>query len=60
MPMTREGAIGRIEAEYDSGAFIDTLAERVAIPTESQEPERLPDLYCYLRDNISPYLSPLG
>lgn len=60
MAGTREDAIGRIEALYDSGKFIDILAERVAIPTESQEPERLPDLYRYLRDNISAYLAPLG
>ena len=60
MPGTREGAIGRIEAEYDSGDFIGMLAERVAIPTESQEPDQLPELYRYLRDNIGPYLTPLG
>lgn len=60
MSGTRQSAIARIEAEYDGGAFMDMLAERVAIPTESQEPERLPDLYRYLEDNISPYLAPLG
>ena len=57
---TRDGAIARIETEYDSGDFIAMLAERVAIPTESQEPERLPDLHRYLRDNIGVYLKPLG
>ena len=57
---TREGAIARIEAAYDSGEFIAMLAERVAIPTESQEPDRLPDLYRYLRENIRVYLEPLG
>ena len=60
MAGTRDGAIARIEAEYDSGDFIATLADRVAIPTESQEPDRLPDLHRYLRDNISVYLQPLG
>ena len=60
MAGTRDGAIARIEAEYDSGDFIAMLAERVAIPTESQEPDRLPDLHRYPRDNISTYLTPLG
>ena len=60
MAGTRDGAIARIEAEYDSGNFIDVLAERVAIQTESQELCQLPELYRYLNDNISPYLAPLG
>lgn len=60
MTGTREGAVERIEAVYDSGDFIAMLAERVAIPTESQEPDRLPDLYRYLRENIGVYLEPLG
>ena len=60
MAGTRDGAIARIEAEYDSGNFIEVLAERVAIQTESQELCQLPELYRYLNDNISPYLAPLG
>ena len=60
MAGTRDGAIARIEAEYDSGNFIKVLAERVAIQTESQELCQLPELYRYLNDNISPYLAPLG
>ncbi len=30
---TRDGAIARIETEYDSGDFIAMLADRIAIPT---------------------------
>lgn len=60
MAGTREGAVTRIEKEYDSGDFIAMLADRIAIPTESQEVERLPDLHRYLSDNITPYLQPLG
>jgi acetylornithine deacetylase/succinyl-diaminopimelate desuccinylase-like protein len=57
---TRDGAIERIEAEFDDGGFIAMLAERIAVPTESQEPGRLPDLHRYLRDNIKPYLARHG
>ena len=60
MAGTREGAVTRIEKEYDSGDFIAMLADRIAIPTESQEVARLPDLHRYLSDNITPYLQPLG
>ena len=42
---TRDGAMQRIEAGFDNGEFIAMLAARVAIPTESQEPERLPDAW---------------
>ena len=38
--MTRATAISRAEAYFDSGAFKADLARRVAIPTESQNPER--------------------
>ena len=38
--MSREAAIVRAEAYFDGGAFKADLARRVAIPTESQNPER--------------------
>jgi acetylornithine deacetylase/succinyl-diaminopimelate desuccinylase-like protein len=44
----------------DGGAFFEDLRRRVAIPTESQEPDRAPDLDRYLRDEIAPSLEPLG
>ncbi|RVT84188.1 M20 peptidase family dipeptidase [Rhodobacteraceae bacterium CCMM004] len=58
--MSREGAIARVRAGFDDGTFLDTLRCRVAIPTESQEPERLPDLRRYLTDEIAPSLAPSG
>ena len=38
--MSRAGAIARAERYFDSGAFKADLARRVAIPSESQNPER--------------------
>ena len=58
--MSREGAISRVRDTFDSGAFLKTLRRRVAIPTESQEPDRLPDLRRYLEDEIAPSMAPLG
>jgi len=58
--MTREGAIARVRDTFDGGGFLETLRRRVAIPTESQEPHRLPDLYRYLEDEIAPSLAASG
>jgi len=58
--MTREGAIARVRDTFDDGGFLETLRRRVAIPTESQEPHRLPDLYRYLEDEIAPSLAASG
>ncbi len=59
--MGREAAIERALAYYDDddGYFRD-LAARVAVPTESQRPERLPELYRYLREIIEPAFSEIG
>ena len=57
---TRAGALARAAGHFDSGGFQDDLARRVAIPTESQEPDRIPDCYRYLSDEIAPSLAPLG
>ena len=56
MTGTRDGALARAARHYDSGAFMEDLGRRVAIPTESQEPERRPELYRYLTDEIGPSL----
>jgi acetylornithine deacetylase/succinyl-diaminopimelate desuccinylase-like protein len=58
---SRDGAIARALAYYDDaeGYFRD-LAARVAVPTESQRPEQLPQLYRYLREVIEPELATLG
>lgn len=58
--MSRDRAVARVRETLDSGAFLETLRRRVAIPTESQEPERLPDLYRYLEDEIAPSLAASG
>ena len=58
--MSREEAIRRIAAYFDEGRFFDALARRVAIPTESQNPDRRPVLYDYLRELLSPELNELG
>lgn len=58
--MSREGAIGRAAACYDSGEFLRDLSRRVAIPTESQNPERRIELRSYLTEEIRPSLESLG
>ncbi|MCB2055746.1 MAG: M20 family metallopeptidase [Geminicoccaceae bacterium] len=60
MTGTRAGAIERAKAHFDSGAFEDDLARRVAYRTESQEPDRLPDCRRYLTDEIAPWLEKIG
>ena len=46
--MSRADAIRNIEQYFDQGGFFADLARRVAIPTESQNPDRHPDLLHYL------------
>jgi acetylornithine deacetylase/succinyl-diaminopimelate desuccinylase-like protein len=58
--MTRAAAITRAEAYFDSGAFKADLARRVAIPTESQNPERKGELARYLSSEIAPALEKIG
>ena len=58
--MSREAAIGRAVAHFDSGAFKQDLARRVALPTESQNPDRAADLLRYLEEEMRPELERLG
>lgn len=58
--MSRESAIAAVLAEFDSGAFAETLARRIAIPTESQNPDRAGDLVTYLRDEMIPAFEAMG
>ena len=58
--MTRDGAIQRALDRFDGGAFLDDLARRVAIPTESQNPGRRTELERYLREEIGPAVRRLG
>lgn len=58
--MTRSAVIDRLEAAFDDGTFLVDLARRVAIPTESQEPGRAPELHRYVADELVPTLDALG
>src|SRR4051812_47632449 len=58
--MSREAAITRATEYFDSGVFKTDLARRVAIPTESQNPNRAPDLARYAETEIKPALEALG
>ncbi len=58
--MSRESAIQRAETYFDDGSFLTDLSRRVAIKSESQEPEQLPELFRYLTDEMTPYLEEMG
>ena len=58
--MTRETAISRATQHFDEGAFIETLARRVAIRTESQIPESRPYMDVYLKQEITPAFERMG
>ena len=58
--MSRDAAIAAAEKHFTSGAYKADLARRVAIPTESQNPERAADLKRYLDAEMVPALEQLG
>ncbi|WYX30990.1 M20 family metallopeptidase [Achromobacter denitrificans] len=58
--MTRAQAIAQAEQCFDSGAFRALLARRLAMPTESQNPERAAVLADYLETEIRPAFEALG
>jgi acetylornithine deacetylase/succinyl-diaminopimelate desuccinylase-like protein len=58
--MSREQAIAAAQAHFDDGGFATTLARRVAIRTESQDPASGPALQSYLADEMVPTLAALG
>jgi acetylornithine deacetylase/succinyl-diaminopimelate desuccinylase-like protein len=58
--MTRAAAIARAESYFDTGAFKTDLARRVAIPTESQNPERKNELARYIETEMKPALEAMG
>jgi acetylornithine deacetylase/succinyl-diaminopimelate desuccinylase-like protein len=58
--MTRESAISRATRHFDEGRFIEDLARRVAIRTESQVPESRPYLDVYLKQEIAPAFERMG
>lgn len=57
---TRQDAVARAVAMFDSGALRGRLAALVAIPSTSQEPEHAADLDRYLDQGIRPWLERLG
>ena len=57
--MSRQQAIDLATAYFDQGNFQATLARRVAMPTESQEPGKLEILTAYLTDELIPFLKNL-
>ena len=58
--MTRGSAIQNALACFDDGEYLEILSRRVAIPTESQNPERLPELRRYLSEEIGPAFEAMG
>jgi acetylornithine deacetylase/succinyl-diaminopimelate desuccinylase-like protein len=58
--MSRQAAIARAAAHFESGEFARVLAERVACPTESQNPAREGELRAYLDAQIAPALAAMG
>jgi acetylornithine deacetylase/succinyl-diaminopimelate desuccinylase-like protein len=58
--MSRERAIASAERYFDEGGFFADLARRVAIPTESQNPERSAELRRYLEAELKPGLERMG
>ena len=58
--MSRELAMQRIADYFEGGGFFEELARRVAIHSESQEPEQHAELYRYLEAEMQPSLEALG
>lgn len=56
----RAVAVHEAAGRVDDGRFLDVLRRRVAVPTESQETRRLPDLQRYLSDEIATALEAMG
>ncbi len=57
---TRDAALARAGADFDSGAFLAALAPLIAIPSESQNPDRGPERRRYLEEGIAPLLAAMG
>ncbi|MEO1457128.1 MAG: M20 family metallopeptidase [Pseudomonadota bacterium] len=56
----RAAAIAAAAERFDSGAYLADLAELVAHPTESQNPEAGPALLAYLEEAMVPRLAAMG
>lgn len=60
MTATREQTIEWARASLESGDFVRHLAAMVAVPSESQIPERHPELGRYLAEVVAPMLTGIG
>jgi acetylornithine deacetylase/succinyl-diaminopimelate desuccinylase-like protein len=58
--MSRETAIAGATHYFDSGTFKADLARRVAIASESQNPDRASELKRYINDEMKPALEAMG
>jgi acetylornithine deacetylase/succinyl-diaminopimelate desuccinylase-like protein len=58
--MSREAAIAKAEAYFESGALKADLARLIAMPTESQNPDRAEVLTAYIENEMRPLLESLG
>ena len=58
--MSRSEAISQARSQFDSGEFRQTLARRVALPTESQNPARGEVLIDYLETEMKPAFEAMG
>ncbi len=58
--MSRAHAVTQAQQCFDSGAFRELLARRIAIPTESQNPERAAVLADYLEKEMRPAFEAMG
>jgi acetylornithine deacetylase/succinyl-diaminopimelate desuccinylase-like protein len=60
MAGTREGAIATAWRMFDDGTYLTHLRRLVAVPTESQMPERLPDLRRYCAETLPSVMEGMG
>ena len=58
--MTRAKAIAHALDYFDSGSFKSDLSRLIAMPTESQNPDRAPVLAEYRDKEMQPLLESLG
>ena len=58
--MSRQDAIARAVADFDGGGFLDDLAALIAVPSESQNPDRGAALDAYLAEHMRPMLAGMG
>ncbi len=57
---SRDDAIALSTACLDSGELFDTLARRIAMRTESQDPDRQAEMGRYLREEMTPAFEAMG